>query len=408
MHSLSKKIAASVLLLTVFSSGVFAEDVNVRAQVLERPRDTSVGYGEVYGYVTYTSNLKDTSVATKFLDALVREQFASNTDGSFLVTLAVTKAGETKPIAERPIISGVRKSKKFLWITTQSTTSGAVDINGTLLDNLVVHSDTNKLRVSFRIYVSNKVTFDTKAYGDLIKIAEATKIATILAVPALITAQSASITTLLETALSRDTSREKTLATEMSFINKDGLNPDNTSRQSPKKQRFTITTTDSEDGETLSFRVEVTFETRPSIAVNYDPEKINGGPNRKGFSAFAAPSRFIEESTVQIGDAKLKLAELIEKSGPKAVATAWTTLRSSPYDPDKNGHVSIGAICSDLYSLIKGVYSERDSVGLYWDILHLLRTNLEKTAGAKECVEAKRALFDLHGLKTDDFKDIKS
>ncbi len=387
---------------------VNAQEVNIKATAIDRPRDTSVGYGEVYGYVKFSSSLRDTSKIATFLDILVSEQFGSDTDGNFLVTLAVSEPGAAKPLAERPILTGARKSKKFLWITTQTTESGTTDLGGIVLDGLVVQSQNNNLRVSLRSYVTDKVSFDTKAYSELIKLADAARaVAGIIAVPALITGNADGITKILETAMSRNTSKEKILSTEMSFINKDGFTSSGVNRQAPKKQRLLVTAK-SEDTDDINFTIDVEFETRPSAIGIYDTDKVGDGPNRKGFSGWAESTRFIEAALIPLGNEKIKVAELIEKSGPKQIATAWTMLLNGPYDEKKNGSLSIATVCTELYGLVRKIFSERDAVGLYWDILHQLRDNLVQTPGAAACVKAREGLFQIHGLKLDKLADIKS
>jgi hypothetical protein len=413
MNMFGRTIGIFAVLSSVFSIPAIAQEVNVKGTVLTRPADTTVSFGDVYGAIKYNSNLKDTKQVTDFLNVLIDEQFGSEAEGSFLVTLAVAASAAAKPIAERPIMSGTRKDKKFLWITTQRSLRGDVDVNGTLIDNVIVQNDNNSLRVSLKVHASDKVTFDTKSYADLLKIADAARAAAgFIAVPQLITGNTDTIAKLIDTALSREKSEDKTLASEMSFINVSGLNADNISKQSANKQRFDITASGDEGSTRFSLVVE--FETKPSNIGEYDPKKSGSGPNRKGFSDWAVPGKFIDRATVQVGTEKISVIKLLESAGPKTIATAWTMLESpvedgkSPYDPKKNANKSIEAVCKEIWSALRNAYTERDAVGLYWDILHQLRTGLAKTPGAIDCVKYREALFAYHGLKVDSLKEIKN
>lgn len=405
-------IAIAFLLIVGTATDLLAQAVNVRAVPLTRPKDTSVGFGDVYGYVRYSSNLNSTKQITDFLNILIDEQFGGTTEGSFLVTLAVAQSAAAKPLAERPIMSGTRKDKKFLWITTQRTIKGEVDVNGTLLDGVIVQNDNNSLRVSLKIYTSDKVTFDTKSYADLLKITDAARAAAgMIAVPELITGNTDTISKLIDTALSRDKSQEKTLASEMSFINIRGLNPDGSSKQSPKSQRFEIVAQGDEGA--IRFSLTVEFETKSSSFGQYDPAKAGAGPGRVGFAGFV-PGQFLGDAKVQVGTEWIEVTKLLESAGPKPIATAWTMLGSkpenekeSPYDPRKNSNLTIEAVCKQIWSVLRHAYTERDATALYWDILHELRSGLAKTPGAINCVKFREALFLYHGLKLDGLSEIK-
>ncbi len=386
------KVLSLVLMLIAPTIARAADDPVVTVGSVSRsfPGDGSVFFGEVYGVVKFDTDLRKDQGIRDFLDTLIEQKFGIDSkEGSFLVTVAVLKGGDSKPLAELPILSATRKEKKLLWFTTQSSLTGAATINGTVLPAAIVDEGNNDLLVTIKVYRSNKVTFDTQTFDQLIKITNVLKIASLIAVPELITGNVDSATKLLDMALSRETSQTLSLGSEMSFIKAGAGQPN------PNKQRFRVHSTSNSVDHV--FNIDITFETRPSLIGAYDtaPE----GSGHKGFKAWAAPGKFLHNSKLQLGSAPIAINDIIEKTGPKEIATAWTTLTKGAYDPSKNSGLPIGAVCEQLFGLLQNVYTLRDAVGLYWDILHTLKSGLSETTNGKRCVEDRAQLFQENGLE---------
>jgi hypothetical protein len=350
--------------------------------------------------VRYSVNTTNKDELQEFLRVLARSQFNSAGDGNFLVTLAVSRPGEDKPLAQRTLMAGSRKSNKFLFFTTNRTDTGTVDVGGTMLEGISVTDANNNLKVSLRTYFSDKITYDTETLQSVLKLNDALKISQFLAIPAIVTGSAATVNEFVGKILSGGRSQDLTTALELQFIKRAG------ETTSPNRVRFTVRgyDWDNDPEPSVALAIDVRADTMRSSIGNYDPAFLPNGKDRKGFSTWAQPSKFLESAVSPVGKDKdpVGLFELVESSGPKPIAMGITMLRTGAYDSSKNGNTSISDFCSSLYTLIRKGFPERDAIGIYWDSLHRLKEGLSKSSGALACVKDKEGLFRLHGLPTAD------
>lgn len=395
------KIAMTILgvsVLNAFASPSMAE-VRITRASFEVPSDKTVSFGEVYGTVRYKVKI-DANVVGKLLEKLSDSYFSTRKEGSILVTLALYGSDLNKPISERALISGSKKSNSFLWLTTSETVSDTLDLNGSLIDYVMVDSTTNKMRIKLRFYFSSSSSFDPKVYSELFKLSAAAGVANMLALPALVLGNSDSFAKIVEATLNRVNSEEIVLGSEMSFISLGGAD-------APHQQRFSASFKDR-DSTVRRFSVEVIFSTEASKIGVYDTSRVAPGePRRRGWEKFAIQSKFLDSAKVSVGSNQIAVAELIEKAGRKDVSSGVSMLRGGAYDSAKNAGLSVSVFCDEYYKLVKTAFTERDSIAIYWDMLLSMKDGLNKSVGGRACVENKQSLMELHGLPMSPLSSIQ-
>jgi hypothetical protein len=316
--------AAGVSLLTLICGTIHAEasKVKVVATAADHPSDDAIGLNEIPGFVQYSLKTTNKDEMQQFLELLLKKQFNSEIDGNFLVTLAVSLPGADKPLAERTLMSGVRKSKQFLFFTTSQTDTGISDTLGTMLDGVSVTEQNNQLKISLRTYYSDKITFDTATMQSILKLNDASQVAQFLAIPALVTAGASAVTDFAAKVLTNAKSEDLTTSMQLQFIRRPGVAP------LPNRIKFQLQAFEDEndDAPAVTLAIDVQTITMRSRIGNYDTKRETDGA-RKGFSAWAQPTKFLESATFPPGKDQVKLFDLMESSGPKPIATALTMLR---------------------------------------------------------------------------------
>jgi hypothetical protein len=152
--------ALSILALMIWIAAASgASTINISVQNLSSPTDPDIPVGEVPGYIKY-SVAANSAELQELLKLIAQDKFNSNTDGTFLVTLALTAQGKT--IAERTLMQGAIKSSSFLWFTNSSQTLFGVNVGDQLAYGMTVDEPSNLFQVQLRAYKTDKVDYDPK------------------------------------------------------------------------------------------------------------------------------------------------------------------------------------------------------------------------------------------------------
>lgn len=348
--------------------------------------------GNVYGVVEFTSKLlhgnttvTDKDKYQKVLEGLLlvlREHDSNwdfmNQEGEFHFTIEVS-AGN-KELGRVQVLHNKVDSKKELFIFDSLYTSTATaQTNGTILKNYIVLPDTNAVRLSFKLYHSEKRSLDWTTFNSLSDLA--LKLQALSSVAPLAKEALKPLEALISKMFDNYKKKELNIGGEYAFVDFGGVT-------AKSGDRWTL---NSEKNKPKSWQSAPVLEI--TVALKVVPSRL-WDVDANGSFIRPVAGRVLKVAAIE-GQGVLQI--MSEGKSKDARALADAIIANEVIKEEKIRDLCAGA----LNYLLDGVkYTHRDAVLVYWALLHEYAASktFRESKSSSACVADRKEIFALYGL----------